>query len=237
MSARARPAGERVWELLQYPICETLARVTITVMVSLLAISCSAVLAVLALTWNVMSWRRNGPRVSLETFFGMFHPQEELARDAVDTHFQIVRVTNSGRMPADIVLYGLRFYAPRRGLVGRLFRVKIVEYGGSLDAPPQLPVRIQPFTNIYLHPWEIGRFIKFAETVSAGITGCKFQFYVHISGQREVATKLQDVSTMLSRWDGRNRPGGLSLKTKLRLAWIELVLRLKRRRAGVSLPG
>lgn len=192
------------------------------------AASCLAFLvAALALRWNIVAWRRSGPRVRLETFHGVFRPDDKLQENVGDAGFQIIRVINGGRAAADIVDWGVRFLAPR-GLRGRILRTKIVDYTGELPAPPHLPVRMEAFSEVHLHAWPIDRFVKFADAAGKGEASCKFQFYVRIAGQGEVATKLVDVSSYLFRWDGRGNPPRPSLKSRFELVWVEIVLLLKR---------
>jgi hypothetical protein len=195
------------------------------VTISLLAL----VVGALAMAWNMVSWRRSGPRIRLETFYGRFDPENDLPEDVDDTGFQIIRVVNSGRTPADVADWGVRFLARRR-LHGLGPLTKIVDFAGKLPAPPYPPIRVEPSSEVSIHALPIDRFVEFADVVGKGQTGCKFQFYVRVAGQGEVATKLVDVSGYLFAWDGRGNPPRASLKFRLQLLWVNVVLRLRRTR-------
>src|SRR5260370_19316751 len=131
--------------------------------VSLLAL----LVAALALTWNIVSWRRSGPKLWLDTFFGVFRPENELPEDAESIHFQIIRVINGGRAPADIVHWGVRFLA-HRGVRGRIRRTKVVDFTGKLSAPPHLPLRLESSSEVRLHSCPIVRFVELADAAGSG---------------------------------------------------------------------
>jgi hypothetical protein len=183
----------------------------------------------LALTWNVVSWRRSGPEIRLETFSAVFHPENELPEDAEDTSFQVINVINSGRAPADIVAWGVRFLA-RPMWRCRGSRSKIVDFTGELPAPSHLPIRVEPSSEVRVHAFPLRRFVRFIDATGRGQSACRFQFDVRISGQGEVSTKLVDVPKYLFAWDGRGNPPNASLRLRLQFLWARLVVRFGRTR-------
>lgn len=188
----------------------------------------------LSLAWAVASWRNSGPRIELETFGAAFHPKNELPDGAEDTSFQVVHVTNAGRSPADIVSWGVRFFACRKGRHSP--RTKIVDYTGELPAPPHLPVRVEQSSETHIHAFPLHRFIEFADAVGKGPKHFCFQFYVHVAGHGEVSTKLVDAAWYLRRWDGRGNSPPFPLTFRMQVLWARLQVLLRRTRIRQPIP-
>jgi len=114
--------------------------VILTLCISLLALAVSGA----SLTWQIVSWRRSGPRVRVKTVSGMG------GRPGV--WFVGVEATNSGRLETDIEQFG--FQLPN----GRHIQAIHDYLGQPVELPmPLAPGRTATMRYAAQHIWEILR--------------------------------------------------------------------------------